>query len=178
MHGKKRSTLPRIPSKPIDRSPSHFLLPSFLSLPINFHLTDLSIFRIVEGAYYEAHQQLRVVASRYVKSQNWDAAIDILYEGSLSLLKAGQGGSGGDLGCYLVDVFEKAEKNVDAESKGKLLSILRAFPPEEPTRKKFVDEMLAWTTSFGEYPNGEPELHHVAGTLYAEGRTFFFGHAF
>ncbi|KAL8795977.1 MAG: hypothetical protein Q9195_001552, partial [Heterodermia aff. obscurata] len=124
--------------------------------------------KIAEGAYYEAHQQLRVVASRYVKSQNWDAAIDILYEGSLSLLKAGQGGSGGDLGCYLVDVFEKAEKSVDAENKGKLLSILRTFPPEEPTRKKFVDEMLAWTTKFGEYPNGEPELHHVAGTLYAE----------
>ena len=106
-----------------------------------------------------------------MKSQNWDAAIDILCEGSLSLLKAGQGGSGGDLGCYLVDVFEKAEKSVDAENKGKLLSILRAFPPEEPTRKKFVDEMLAWTTKFGEYPNGEPELHHVAGTLYAEGGT-------
>ena len=106
-----------------------------------------------------------------MKSQNWDAAIDILCEGSLSLLKAGQGGSGGDLGCYLVDVFEKAEKSVDAENKGKLLSILRAFPPEEPTRKKFVDEMLAWTTKFGEYPNGEPELHHVAGTLYAEGAT-------
>lgn len=105
-----------------------------------------------------------------MKSQNWDAAIDILYEGSLSLLKAGQGGSGGDLGCYLVDVFDKAAKGVDAENKGKLLSILRAFPPEEPTRKKFVDEMLAWTSKFGEYPNGEPELHHVAGTLYAEGR--------
>lgn len=106
-----------------------------------------------------------------MKSQNWDSAIDILYEGSLSLLKAGQGGSGGDSGCYLVDVFEKAERSVDAENKGKLLSILRAFPPEEPTKKKFVDEMIAWTSKFGEYPNGEPELHHVAGTLYAEGMT-------
>jgi len=125
--------------------------------------------RIAEGSYYEAHQQLRVIASRYVKSQNWDAAIDILYEGSLSLLKAGQGGSGGDLGCYLVDVFGKAERGVDAENKGKLLAILRAFPPEEPTKRKFVDEMIAWSAKFGEYPNGEPELHHVAGTLYADG---------
>lgn len=163
----------RIPSKTTDRVMSHSPLPSFLSLRVYIHWIDLTLFRIEEGAYYEAHQQLRVVASRYVKSQNWDAAVDILYEGSLSLLKAGQGGSGGDLGCYLVDVFEKAEKSVDAENKGKLLSILRTFPPEEPTRKKFVDEMLAWTIKFGEYPNGEPELHHVAGTLYAEGRTLF-----
>lgn len=105
-----------------------------------------------------------------MKSQSWDSAINILYEGSLSLLKAEQGGSGGDLGCYLIDVFEKAEMSVNAENKGKLLDILRAFPPEEPTKKKFVDAMIAWTSKFGEYPNGEPELHHVAGTLYAEGR--------
>ena len=130
--------------------------------------------RIAEGAYYEAHQQLRVVASRYVKSQNWDAAIDILSEGSLSLLKAGQGGSGGDLGCYLIDVFSKAERPVDAEHKGKLLAILRSFPPEEPTKKKFVDEMICWSSRFGEYPLGEPELHHVAGTLYAEGTFIYF----
>ena len=117
---------------------------------------------------------MRVVASRYVKSQSWDSAINILYEGSLSLLKAGQGGSGGDLGCYLIDVFDKAERGVDAENKGKLLNVLRAFPPDEPTKKKFVDEMMAWSSKFGEYPTGEPELHHVAGTLYAEGGTSHF----
>ena len=68
-----------------------------------------------------------------------------------------------------MDVFGKAERGVDAENKGKLLAILRAFPPEEPTKRKFVDEMIAWSAKFGEYPNGEPELHHVAGTLYADG---------
>lgn len=68
-------------------------------------------------------------------------------------------------------MFQKAEKGVDAENKGKLLGILRAFPPEEPTKKKFVDEIIAWTSIFGEYPNGDPELHHVAGTLYAEGES-------
>ena len=28
---------------------------------------------------------------------------------------------------------------------------------------------MAWSAKFGEYENGDPELHHVAGTLYAEG---------
>ena len=52
---------------------------------------------------------------------------------------------------------------------GKLLALLRAFPPNEPTKKRFVSEMVAWSGKVGEYPNGDPELHHVAGTLYAEG---------
>lgn len=52
---------------------------------------------------------------------------------------------------------------------GRLLSVLRAFPPGEPTKKKFVNEMLAWSSKYGEYPQGDPELHHVAGALFAEG---------
>ena len=52
---------------------------------------------------------------------------------------------------------------------GKLLALLRAFPPNEPTKKSFVSEMVAWSGKAGDYPNGDPELHHVAGTLFAEG---------
>ena len=53
---------------------------------------------------------------------------------------------------------------------GKLLGLLRAFPPNEPTKKRFVSDMVAWSGKAGDYPNGDPELHHVAGTLFAEGK--------
>ena len=56
------------------------------------------------------------------------------------------------------------------EPSGKIFTLLRAFPHNEPTKKRFVGEAVAWTARFGEYENGDPELHHVAGTLYAEGR--------
>jgi hypothetical protein len=125
--------------------------------------------KIAEGQYYEAHQQLRVIASRYTKQSKWDEATNILFSGAQSLLQAGQGGSGGDLCIFLLDVYNKGEVKPDASSKGKLLSLLRAFPKDEPTRKKFVNEMIAWSSKFGEYPAGDPEIHHVAGSLYAEG---------
>jgi len=124
--------------------------------------------RIAEGQYYEAHQQLRVVASRYTKIQDWPNATAILFEGAQSLLQAGQGGSGGDLCIFLLDVYNKGEIKPDASSKGKLLSLLRAFPKEEPTRKKFIGEMVAWSSRHGEFPAGDPEIHHVAGSLFAE----------
>ncbi|KAL3427095.1 Golgi to ER traffic protein 4 [Phlyctema vagabunda] len=121
-----------------------------------------------EGQYYEAQQQTRVVAARYVKQENWSAAIDILYNVAQSLLKAGQGGSGGDLSLFLVDVYKQAELKPDSANKGKLLTLLRLFDSEEPTRKKFISEMIVWSAKCGDYPAGEPELHHVAGSLYAE----------
>ncbi|KAI4229318.1 MAG: hypothetical protein L6R36_000970 [Xanthoria steineri] len=124
--------------------------------------------KISEGQFYEAHQQLRVIASRYVKSENWDAAIDLLYGGALALLKAGQGGSGGDLGMFLIDVLGKGGKGVGSGEQSKLLTILRAFPPREPTKKRFVTEMINWSSKVGEHPLGDPELHHVAGSIFAE----------
>ncbi|KAI9850125.1 MAG: hypothetical protein M1838_006060 [Thelocarpon superellum] len=123
---------------------------------------------IEEGQYYEAHQQLRTIASRYVKQENYSAAVDILFSGAQSLLKAGQGGSGGDLCLFLVDVYKNAELKPDAGTKEKLLTLLRLFSPDEPSRKRFIADMIAWSSAFGEFPAGDPELHHVVGTLYSE----------
>ncbi|KAL7903501.1 DUF410 domain-containing protein [Trichoderma sp. SZMC 28014] len=124
--------------------------------------------KITDGDFYEAQQQTRVAASRYIKTQNWSAAIDILYSVAQSLLKAQQGGSGGDLCVMMLDVYKQAELKPDATSKGRLLTCLRLFDPLEPTRKKFITESVGWSAKFGEYPAGDPEIHHVAGSLYAE----------
>lgn len=98
--------------------------------------------RIAEGDYYEAQQQARVVASRYIKASNWPAAIDTLSSVAQSLLKAGQGGSGGDLCIMMVDVYRQAELAPDATAKGRLLTCLRLFDPEEPTRKTYIQDMI------------------------------------
>ncbi|KAI0457991.1 hypothetical protein F5B21DRAFT_462458 [Xylaria acuta] len=124
--------------------------------------------RISEGQFYEAQQQTRVVAARYIKAANWTAAIDILYNVAQSLLKAGQGGSGGDLCVLLIDTYKQAELKPDSTTKSKLLTCLRLFDSEEPTRKKYIGEIISWSSRFGDYPAGDPELHHVAGSLYAE----------
>jgi hypothetical protein len=99
--------------------------------------------KIAEGQFYEAHQQTRVVAARYTKDGNWNAAVDILYHVAQSLLKAGQGGGGGDLCCLLVGVYRQAELKPDSNSKAKLLACLRLFDGEEPTRKKYIGDMIA-----------------------------------
>jgi Golgi to ER traffic protein 4 len=112
--------------------------------PFPLSPTLLTRARIAEGQFYEAQQQTRVVAARYVKQENWGAATDILFNVTQSLLKAGQGGSGGDLGIFLVEVYKQAELKPDSSNKGKLLALLRQFDSEEPTRKKFITEMIMY----------------------------------
>lgn len=100
--------------------------------------------RIEEGHYYEAHQQLRTIANRYVKSKDWSSAVELLTPGALALLKAGQGGSGADLCVYLMEVYDKAEYVPDTANKARLVTLLRAFPPHEPAKKKFVGGVVEY----------------------------------
>ena len=82
---------------------------------------------IQEGNYYEAHQQLRTIAARYVKQAKYDAAVDVLFGGAQSLLRAGQGGSGGDLCLFLVDTYKTSERRPDADSKGEIARAERSW---------------------------------------------------
>ncbi|PGH14418.1 hypothetical protein AJ79_03061 [Helicocarpus griseus UAMH5409] len=131
--------------------------------------------KIASGAYYESHQQLRVIAARYLKQANYDAAADILAAGAKALLKApGASASGGDLAIMLViDVYNKAEWEVGDDEVGRgrkerLIELLREFPPEEPTRKRYINEMVGWSARFGELERGDPEIHHAIGVLFAQ----------
>ena len=124
--------------------------------------------KIAEGNYYEAHQQLRVITARYLKSKDYASACDILQNGSVLLLKAGQGGSGGDLAMMLLkEVYNGAEWECTEANKAKLLEILYAFPKDEPTRKRFIQEMIGWSGRSSDIERGDPELHHAAGSVYA-----------
>ncbi|EME82247.1 uncharacterized protein MYCFIDRAFT_197421 [Pseudocercospora fijiensis CIRAD86] len=124
--------------------------------------------KIEEGDFYEAHQQLLTIANRYVKSSSYADAIELLSSGATLLLKAGAGSSGADLCTYLIDIYQKSEVKPDTANKARLLSLLRAFPLNEPGKKKFVAGIVEWSSKNGEFPAGDPELHHVIGTLYAE----------
>src|SRR5690606_19703315 len=74
--------------------------------------------RIEEGSYYEAHQQLRVLCQRYIKQNNYEAAAQIVYSGAQALLKAGQGGMGGDLCSLLIDVYQQGQLKPTSENMG------------------------------------------------------------
>lgn len=67
------------------------------------------------------------------------------------------------------DVYDKGELPVNQDNKQKLLEILRAFPADEPTRKRFITEMMGWSSKFGDQETGDPELHDAVGALYATG---------
>lgn len=69
----------------------------------------------------------------------------------------------------LNDVYIRGEWPCDDPNKKRLVEILQAFPKDEPTRKRFVSEAVSWSSRFGDIERGDPDIHHEAGKLYAEG---------
>ncbi|KAJ2904286.1 hypothetical protein MKZ38_008345 [Zalerion maritima] len=107
---------------------------------------------------------------RYSKLGDFPTAIDLLNDVAHAIFKAGKGSSGGDVANELMATYKVAKLEPDATSKGRVLALLRAFPSGEPSRKTFIGEIISWSGQFGKFPAGDPELHHAAGSLYAQER--------
>ncbi|KAG6850116.1 hypothetical protein H0H93_001037 [Arthromyces matolae] len=124
----------------------------------------------IASAPYEAHQKARTFASRYVKSGQYDTAIDVLFQSARELLKTGQAGSGVDLAGFLLDVYDTKGETVSEESRGRLTQLIALTGPHGTWRKTLVDKALEWSVKHGDCPAGDQDLHHYIGELlYKEG---------
>ncbi|KAF8903692.1 hypothetical protein CPB84DRAFT_1706731 [Gymnopilus junonius] len=129
-----------------------------------------AILPLIVTAPYEAHQKARTFASRYVKSNQFDTAIDVLFQSARELLKTSQPGSGSDLTSFLLDVYDTKPEPVNDESRGRLTQLIALTGPSGGWRKTMVDKAIAWSAKHGSSPAGDPDLqHYIAELLYKEG---------
>ncbi|OMJ24531.1 Golgi to ER traffic protein 4 [Smittium culicis] len=80
-------------------------------------IIDNLIKNISDGNYYESHQAIRTVVTRYIKQKKINAAIDLSFSGAKELSKYEQWGSVSDLLLYMLKIYKDQEIKVDDESK-------------------------------------------------------------
>ncbi|KAJ1979600.1 hypothetical protein H4R35_001452 [Dimargaris xerosporica] len=123
--------------------------------------------QIAAGEYYEAHQKLRTLANRYMKTgaasgpseANVQKTIDLLCGGASALLDQGQTSSAADLMLYVLDIYNKHRvSSGGAHKSAKLLSdqyhadkqricqLLTKLPPsKEPLAAGIVKALVKWS---------------------------------
>ena len=87
--------------------------------------------RIQQSPDYDVHQELKAIANRYpsfknmatfniryIRVQDYDSAIQLLYLGGELLLKNGLGASGADISMVLIDAYNSAHLKPDSTSRG------------------------------------------------------------
>lgn len=127
--------------------------------------------KIDSGEFYEAHQTLRTITNRYVKSKQYNESIDLLYQGAAILSKNKEYGSSSDLITYLIQVYEEAgiECNSDNKQyKNKLIELVNYLPDTEPSLPDLAKQAINWSTiSTGEVSKfGDNSLHHIFGIKF------------
>ncbi|KAI8347010.1 hypothetical protein B0O80DRAFT_377073, partial [Mortierella sp. GBAus27b] len=127
---------------------------------------------ISEGNYYEAHQMYRTIANRYVNGHKYKDAIDLLYSGSLLLLKHKQVGSGTDLALYLEEVYTLSKLPVTEESRDRLFDLADHMTAENGQRRQFFQHAITWSSKNSETENGDPLLQHYIGLAYWKDKDF------
>lgn len=102
----------------------------------------------ISGSPYEAHQKARTFASRYVKSGQYDTAIDVLFQSARELLKVGQSGSGVDLASFLLEVYDSKPEPISEESRGELLvrSFVEVLTDWDLDREVDSTHRVMWTS--------------------------------
>ncbi|KAG9002285.1 hypothetical protein FRB90_011407 [Tulasnella sp. 427] len=143
---------------------------------------------IAQGDAYSAHQKARTFASRYTKAKQYDVAVQVLFQSARELLKAGQPGSGTDLGGMLLDVYEAKDEKVNEESRGRLTQLIALTGPQGNWRDTLISKSVAyaisllcnikdvdltlwgyphsWSAKAGDCPAGDPDLHQYIGELF------------
>lgn len=128
--------------------------------------------RIDNKDFYEAHQTLRTIANRYVKSSHYSEAIDLLTQGLSILATNKEYGSASDLISYLIDVYSEAGIRCDNTAKDyklKLVELISLLPDSDPSLGDLAKQALAWSKGMGGSKFGDSSLHHLFGTKMLAG---------
>lgn len=126
--------------------------------------------KIESGAYYEAHQTLRTITNRYVKSKQYKDAIDLLYQGSSTLASKKEYASASDLIGYLIQVYSDfdivCDEQENQEYKLKLIELVNYLPDSDPSLPDLAKQSISWSQKGSKSKFGDSDLHHVFGVKF------------
>lgn len=127
--------------------------------------------RIEGGAFYEAHQTLRTIVNRYVKSKKYQEAIDLLYHGALTLASNKDYASSSDLISYLLEVYREAgikctNEGREKEYKIKLIETLIKLIDSEPSLPDLSKKTISWSKEGNKSVFGDSDFHHIFGLKF------------
>ncbi|KAI5958729.1 uncharacterized protein KGF55_005727 [Candida pseudojiufengensis] len=122
--------------------------------------------KVDSGSFYEAHQTLRTITNRYVKSKQYKEARDLLYQGSSILIKNKEYASAADLINYLIQIYEEEKITItDTDSKLKLIELISNLPNNDPSLNDLAKTSINWSIKSPECSKfGDNDLHHLFGT--------------
>ncbi|KAJ2611275.1 hypothetical protein H4S08_003235 [Coemansia sp. RSA 1365] len=120
---------------------------------------------MVDGNYYEGHQELRAIAIRLVKQKKHERAIQLLYLGALELCQYNQWGSVADLTTFMINIYVEEKVPVTDESKERIYDIFEKLSKATEHYPRVYESAIQWSIGVMGNSVGDPQLHHFIGCI-------------
>ncbi|KAI9468574.1 hypothetical protein LPJ78_001660 [Coemansia sp. RSA 989] len=127
---------------------------------------------LVDGNYYEGHQELRAIAIRLVKQKKHQRAIQLLYLGALELCQYNQWGSVADLTTFMINIYVEEKVPVTDESKERIYDIFERLSQATEYYPRVYEAAIQWTIGAMGSPVGDTQLHHFVGSIMRQKMRF------
>uniref|UniRef100_A0A182K120 Golgi to ER traffic protein 4 homolog n=1 Tax=Anopheles christyi TaxID=43041 RepID=A0A182K120_9DIPT len=114
----------------------------------------------------------RTLYFRYVSQGKYTDVLELLYDGSLTMLEHEQYSSGADLGLLIIQTLEKAGSSIESPEQWikRLAELIGKIKPSVVDRETLLDKAMKWSGSLVSSPVGHPLMHKLfAQILYREG---------
>ncbi|KAL5019328.1 hypothetical protein ScPMuIL_005050 [Solemya velum] len=126
-----------------------------------------------DGNFYEAHQMYRTLYFRYMNQKKYTEAVDLLYNGSLTLLKHNQYSSGADLAMLLIEVLKTSFSPVTEDTIDKIVDLFKNMHIDCPERQPFMAAAVFWSTGAGnQKKSGHPVLHQKFAIIFWQEKNY------
>ncbi|KAJ2785292.1 hypothetical protein H4R18_000616 [Coemansia javaensis] len=120
---------------------------------------------LVDGNYYEGHQELRAIAVRLVKQKKHERAVQLLYLGALELCQYNQWGSVADLAAFMINIYVEEKVPVTDESRERVCEILERLSQATEYYPRVYEAATQWAIKAAGDSVGDVQLHHFIGCL-------------
>lgn len=123
--------------------------------------------RVDNKEFYEAHQTIRTIVNRYVRSKQFVPALQILAQGSSILSTNKEYASASDLIMYMIQVYNEAKiPSTEKEYKMKLIELISLLPDTDPSLGDLSKAAIAWSKASDGLTFGDSSLHHLFGCKF------------
>lgn len=120
---------------------------------------------LLDGNYYEGHQELRAIAIRLVKQKKHERAIQLLYLGALELCQYNQWGSVADLASFMINIYVDEHVPVTEESKDRVYDIFEKLSQATEYYHRVYESAIQWSINALQNGVGDTQMHHLVGVL-------------
>ncbi|KAJ2482521.1 hypothetical protein IWW56_001037 [Coemansia sp. RSA 2131] len=120
---------------------------------------------LVDGNYYEGHQELRAIAIRLVKQKKHQRAIQLLYLGALELCQYNQWGSVADLAAFMINIYVEEKVPVTDESRERIYDIFEKLSQATEYYPRVYQAAIQWSIGAMGNKVGDTQLHHFIGCI-------------